>query len=101
MIVIKVQYTVNQSYVEKNKSNINKVMSDLRKMNNSDIQYSAYIEEDGNTFMHFATYPDEKTLKIVTELPAFKKFQTELKASDLINPPKAEYYSLVSSSINF
>ena len=98
MIVIKVQYTVNKSYVERNKTNINQVMRDLRDLNNSDIRYSAYVEEDGNTFMHFATYPDEETLKIVTELPAFKKFQQELKASDLINPPKAEHYYLVASS---
>lgn len=48
--------------------------------------------------MHFAMYPDEATLSIVTELPSFKKFQTELKSSNLVKPPKSENYSLVASS---
>ena len=137
-VFFKLGNMVNEAYVETNKTNINRVMSDLRELNNEeprsklrgicvrigsskaakytkpsspeqaprysgspnkDIQYNAYVEDNGNTFMHFAAYPDEQTLIIVTELPAFKRFQQELKASDLINPPKSEHYSLVASSI--
>ena len=98
MVVVKVQYTVSDDYVETNKRNIRQVMTDLRELKNDGIRYSAFVEEDGHSFMHFAVYPDEATLGIVTDLPAFKKFQMELKASNPISPPKAENYSLVASS---
>ena len=50
---VKVQYTVKQEYVETNKANIQQVMADLKKINNPDIQYSAFLLDDGQTFVHF------------------------------------------------
>ena len=98
MIVIKVQYQVKPEYVATNSENIERVMSDLRALKNDDIRYSAFLQEDGCTFMHFAMYPDEATLKIVSDLPAFSRFQTELKASGPVVPPQVENYTLVASS---
>lgn len=98
MIVIKVQYTTDSDFVKTNKGNIKIVMNDLRKLDNKEIRYSAFIEEDGCSFMHFAMYPDEETLNIVTNLPSFINFQTELKSSGLVSPPKVEHYTLVDSS---
>ena len=98
MIIIKVQYTVKTEYVETNRRNIKQVMSDLRALKNPDIKYSAYLEEDGCSFMHFATYPDQETLEIATSQPSFVKFQNELKASVPTSPPKVEHFTLVDSS---
>lgn len=98
MIVIKVQYQVKPDYVDTNRENIERVMADLRALKNDDIRYSAFLQEDGCTFMHFAMYPDEATLKIVSGLPSFGEFQTQLKASAPVVPPQVENYSLVASS---
>jgi len=98
MKAVRVQYTVKKEFVEQNQSNIRKVMSDLKAMNNSGIKYSSFILEDGQTFMHFAMYPDDVTGQIVSELPAFVKFRTELKDSIPEVPPKAENLELVGSA---
>ncbi len=101
MKIVKVQYTVKDDYVQKNKENISKVMADLRAMNNPNIKYSSFLLEDGKTFLHFAMYPDQQTGNIVSELPSFNTFRAELKASEPEIPPKAENLSLVASAWEF
>lgn len=98
MKVIRVTYRVKPEFVEKNKENIAKVMEDLRAMNNPNIKYASYQEEDGVTFMHFAQYPDEKTAAVINRLESFAKFREELKASEPITPPSATNLSLVASA---
>ncbi|MDN5203702.1 hypothetical protein QQ008_20095 [Fulvivirgaceae bacterium BMA10] len=101
MKAVRVQYTVKDSYVATNKQNIEQVMSDLRALNNPNIRYSSFLLDDGKTFMHFALYPDEATGKIVSDLPSFQKFRSELKESQPEIPPKAENLSLVASAYEF
>lgn len=97
MKIVRVTYTVKPEYVEQNKSNIEQVMTDLRKIGNPNTKYASYLEEDGVTFMHFAQYPDESTAKILNTIPSFAKFREELKASKPVSPPKAMNMSLVAS----
>jgi len=97
MKTVRVQYTTKKEYVEKNKENIAKVMSDLRKMNNPGIKYSTFILDDGQTFMHFAVFDSEEGQKILNELDSFKKFGAELKASGPEIAPKVDNLSLVDS----
>ena len=59
MKAVKVQYTVKEEYVATNKNNIERVIHDLKAMNNSNIKYSSFLQEDGKTFVHLAFYPDE------------------------------------------
>ena len=101
MKIVKVQYTVKDDYVQKNKENIKKVMGDLRAMNNPNIKYSSFLLDDGKTFVHFAMYPDQETGNIVSELDSFITFRAELKASEPEVPPKAENLSLVASAWEF
>lgn len=101
MKIVKVQYTVKDDYVQKNKENIEKVMGDLRAMNNPNIKYSSFLLDDGKTFVHFAMYPDQETGNIVSELDSFIAFRAELKASGPEVPPKAENLSLVASAWEF
>ena len=98
MKAVRVQYKVKETFVETNKANIRQVMSDLKAMNNSGIKYNSFILEDGQTFMHFAMYPDEATSQIVNDLPAFVKFRTALKESQPEIPPQAEKLELVASA---
>ena len=101
MKAVKVQYTVRESYVHTNKKNITKVMSDLREINNPVVRYSAFILDDGKTFIHFALYPDEETMAIVSNLDSFTSFRQQLKESQPEVPPQAEDLTLVGSAYDF
>ena len=52
---VKVQYTVKAEYADTNKKNVAKVMADLRELAHPGIKYSAFVMEDGKTFIHFGT----------------------------------------------
>ena len=101
MKAVKVQYTVQASYAETNQKNIQKVMDDLKTLNNPGIRYSAFMLEDGKSFVHFAMYPDEATAAIVGDLESFQSFRQQLKASQPEVPPNAEDLTLVGSAYEF
>ena len=101
MKITRVQYTVQDGYVETNKRNIEQVMADLRQLNNPGIKYSSYQLEDGNTFMHFAVFPDEETSQILNDLESFNRFRKELKESGPESPPKAESLTMVASAFDW
>ncbi len=98
MKTVRVQYKAKPEFVETNKANISRVMSDLRELNDPGIKYSTFIFEDGQTFMHFAMFSDDDGQKKLNELESFKKFGAELKASGPVEPPKPETLTLVNSS---
>jgi hypothetical protein len=100
MKAVKVQYTVKDEYVEMNKINIQKVMDELAEINNPGVRYSAFVLNDGNTFVHFAMYPDEETMSIVNNLETFISFRQQLKESQPEIPPKAEDLNLVASAFD-
>ena len=100
MKIVRVLYTVKPEYVAQNKANIAQVMADLKALNNPNTKYASYIEEDEVTFMHFAQYPDEATVQLLNDLPAFAKFRQELKASEPIAPPKANNMTLVDAAFD-
>ena len=95
---VKVQYTVKEEYVETNKANIRQVMADLREINNTDIQYSAFLLDDGVTFVHLVMRVNDEAQKTVSELPSFQEFQRQLKESGPEAPPSAEPLTYVGSS---
>jgi len=97
MLGIKVTYTVQEGYADRNKENIKNVMAELRALNRADIRYSTFVENDGKTFTHFAVWKDAESFKLDT-LESFQKFQTELKASSPEKPPVAAPLTLVGSS---
>ncbi len=98
MKAVKVQYTVQASYAETNKKNIQKVMADLQALSNPGIHYSAFMLEDSKTFIHFAMYPNEETAAIVPNLESFQSFRQQLKDSHPEVSPKAEDLTLVGSA---
>jgi len=95
---VKVQYTVKEEYVETNKANIRQIMADLREINNPDIQYSAFLLNDGVTFVHLVMRVNDEAQKTVSELPSFQEFQRQLRESGPEAPPNAENLTLVGSS---
>jgi hypothetical protein len=95
MNAVKVQYTVKADYVETNKQNIARVMAALRKLNNPDVKYSAFLLDDGKTFVHFVMRANEAANEVLGNLDEFKDFQQQLRASEPEVPPKAENLTLV------
>lgn len=98
MKIMRIQYTVQPDFVERNKQNIVKVMQELRSLNHPGIRYSAYVLDDGKTFMHFVIFKDEESAKFIGDLESFKHFQSELKTSNPEIPPRFDNLSLVDSS---
>lgn len=73
-------------------------MADLRGLKNPGIRYSAFILDDGKSFVHFAMYPDEEPAAIVSNLESFQSFRQQLKQSQPEVPPKSEDLTLVASA---
>jgi len=98
MKIVKVTYTATEAYADQNKTNIQKVMSDLQSLNISGINYNCCLCADGKTFIHTAFFESVENEKVLLELPSFVSFQQQLKASGPEVPPKQELLSLVGSS---
>ena len=101
MKTVKVEYTVHNEYAEQNEVIIRKVMSELKGLNNNGIQYSTFIKKDGIGFVLIGIYPNQETLDIVTQLPTFQKFRSELIAKEPVAMPKTEELHLVASAYDF
>ncbi len=98
MKIVRVTYTTTAEYAGQNKTNISVVMNDLGQLNNPDINYHVCLGPDEKTFTHTAFFRADEDQKILLELPAFKRFQEQLKASSPEVGPKQEFLSLVGSS---
>ena len=75
-------------------------MTDLQRLNHHSLNYNACLSADGKTFIHSAFFKADDDQKLLNDLPSFKLFQEQLKASGLESPPKQELLNLVGSSNN-
>ena|ERR1700679_3938344 len=100
MKIIKVTYTTKPEYAEQNQTNIKTVMADLQKLNHAGINYNCCLGADGKTFTHTAFFVTDEDNKMLLDLPSFKHFQEQLKASGPEAPPKQEFLTVVGSSTN-
>jgi hypothetical protein len=98
MKIVKVIYSAHAHFVEQNKTNIKKVMSDLQGQNHPGIWYTSCIGADGKTFIHTAFFKTDADHQLLNELPSFRDFQEQLKAGGFETPPKQELLTLVGSS---
>jgi hypothetical protein len=98
MKIVKVTYTTKAEYAEQNQQNIKNVMADLQTQDHPGINYNACLAADGKTFMHTAFFKSDEEQALLNQLPSFKHFQEQLKASGLESPPKQEVLTLVDSS---
>ncbi len=97
MKAVKVQYTVKPEFVETNKKNVNKVMTQLKQNPIEGMKYATFQLEDEQTFVHLNFARDEKTMAKLQDLPEFKVFRAALKDSAPITPPKSEKLTLVDA----
>ncbi len=97
MKVIKVKYTVQDSYADTNAANIRKVMDALKVNPIDGVTYFCYRMGDGVTFIHMVVARNESAQEKIPELDEFKAFQFALKASKPVRPPKSEEFDLVGA----
>lgn len=98
MIIVKVTYTVQLDFVQKNQENINLFMVDFKKMNTDDFRYVSYLCGDGKTFVHLSHYKNEEIQKHLLQVPSFLSFQKHRDDSGLEILPQIEVMQLVASS---
>ena len=96
MKIIRVEYTVKPEFVEENKSNINKVMDEVKAKNIKGFKYWSQLAEDGTSFMHISI-SEEGVESPLNQMQSFADFRMALKASCPINSPKSTEFSLVGA----
>jgi hypothetical protein len=97
MIITRHRYTVKPEYVAQNRQNLGEFIAALTAASVPGLSYRVFLEEDGQTFLHLVTSQDDPSA-VITGLPSFKKFQSELLASEPLQKPDQVGMSLVAAS---
>ena len=97
MIIVKVSYTVQSAFAQKNQENINRFMLDFKRLTTNEFRYVSYLCEDGRTFVHLSHFKNEEIQHQLLQVPSFKEFQLQ-RDQRLEMQPKIEYLSAVASS---
>lgn len=98
MKIVRVQYTIKPSFVNRNRENIAAVVAELKTLNHPGIKYGAWLLPDGKTFMHFDQFDSEQSHLVLQDLASFKKFAEELDANGFEVEPKLELLTLAAST---
>jgi len=91
MIVVKVTYTVKESFVADNKQIISTFLQDFKKLG-GDFRYTVYTKD--NTFIHLSHFKDQEIQTAVLDVPSFKAFQAARDASGLVGGHHLEVLGL-------
>ena len=98
MINVIVTYQVKPEFVEQNKINIQKFLTDFKNLDSKDFQYSIYTRDDKVTFVHYSTYRNENVQTEILNVPSFKEFQRLRDESGLNGTHTVEVLTYVVSS---
>jgi hypothetical protein len=97
MRITRHRYRVKPEYVAQNRQNLDEFIAALTAASVPGLSYRVFLEEDGQTFLHLVISQDDPSA-LITGLPSFKKFQSELLASDPVVKPDQIGMSLVATS---
>ena len=100
MRAIKVEYTVKPEYVITNKTNIQKVMDELQALGDVGVLYSAYVKEDGCSFVHFAIHKNPDEPNLIPTLKTFQAFSKQLKEEGLLTPPQSLHLNMAGKAFD-
>ena len=98
MISVIVTYKIKKEFVERNKFNIEKFITDFKKLDSSEFQYNVFTKEDGLTFVHHSLYKNERIQKDLLNVPSFLEFQKQRDEIGLDGTPEIEFVNLIESS---
>jgi uncharacterized protein YbjT (DUF2867 family) len=99
MIITRHRYRVKPEYVAQNRQNLDEFIAALTAASVPGLSYRVFLEEDGQTFLHLVTSQDDPSA-VITSLPSFKKFQSELLASEPLQKPDQVGMSGVSAAFS-
>ena len=74
-----VTYKVKPDRVGENEELVKAVYEELRQINDAGIHYATFKLNDGQTFVHIASFESMDKQPVLTESSAFKAFQENLK----------------------
>ena len=77
MKIVRVIYTTTKEFADTNSRNIRGVIAELKELAHPGISYSAYLSDDGKTFMHFDQFENDAAHQLLVSLASFKKFDRE------------------------
>lgn len=97
MKITRHRYTVKPEFVEQNRQNLDEFIAALTAAPVTGLSYRVFLEGDGQTFLHLVASQDDPSA-VITGLPSFKKFQSELVASEPVAKPDQVSMSLVATS---
>jgi len=98
MKAVKVEYKVKPEFAEQNQANIKKVMEVLKANPIEGLQYSSFMLDDGQTFVHFNMCKDAETMAKLNDVKEFTAFRKALKDSEPIVSPEGETLNMVGAS---
>ena len=98
MIIVKVTYTVNPDFANKNQENINEFLKDFKKIKSNDFRYIVYKGDDKKTFTHISMYQNEAIQKELLAVQSFKSFQQQRNNSSLEISENIEMMELAGTS---
>lgn len=97
MIVVKVTYKVNDTYVTANKERIQSFLADFVQLDNTQFSYTIFQGEDSNTFIHISQYKNMEIQHTLLNTSSFLYFQ-EQRDKNLIAEPVIEVLNYIGSS---
>ncbi len=93
---VMVTYKVKDDKVEENESLVRAVYEELHHINNPEMHYATFKLDDGQTFVHIASFDSEGGRETLSNCNAFKEFQKDIKERCEV-PPKPQKLSEVGS----
>jgi hypothetical protein len=99
-VITHVRYTVKAEYSAQNQEYISRVVDELRTLDQPDISYSVFVEDDRRTFVHLLLCANEEAERAFGTLKSQQAFQAALQASRPEGPTPMTNLSLVSSTSN-
>jgi hypothetical protein len=75
---VMVTYKVKSDRVEENETFVKAVYEELHQINDQDIHYATFKLDDGQTFVHIASFASADKQPVLTGTKAFKAFQESL-----------------------
>lgn len=97
MIIVQVNYTVEEAYVNTNKARIEAFLKDFKKLEKSDFLYSIFQSQDGQTFTHLSQYKNKAIQETLLSTPSFVQFQEE-RDQHLTAAPRIEFLNFTGAS---
>lgn len=97
MKAVKVTYTVEREFAEKNNQNIHAFLEEVKAIGDQGMRYHVFLAEDGKTFTHLSIYNNDESQKRFLALKTFLSFQQQ-RDENLESEPRIEALNLLHAS---